>query len=248
MKANVIVFEIIAVAFFIATFILGRKVFGKSRCRAFLTGALLFSLAAETVAVAAGGKNFFWYEINSYFTHYTPTGYLLWLGLVPAAACMIWALIAAFSYISVFTLMEKSSLWKKASVSGLVAVFFQLLIQPVAVTNHWWTWNMKSFYFLDVPVVLYVGTFIGTYVFTRIYHRTFVEGTDCTGLAALEKVSVRRWPVRSTQPLGELRWVQVLEVFSFRLAAGFLILTLCMAPFVLLFWAIANRGMIPLGW
>lgn len=248
MKANVIVFEISTILFFIAAFIGARLVLGKSRCRAFLTGAVFFSLAAETVAVALGGKNFFWYEIHSYYSHYTPTGFLLWFGLVPGAACLLMAMVLLFSYLSTFTLMEKSALWKKASAAGVVAVFFQLLIQPVAVTNHWWTWNMKSFYFLDVPVLLYLATFLGTYIFTRIYHRTFVEGADCTGLATLERLTVRRWPIMSMQPLGELRWIQVIQVFSFRLIAGFGILVASTAPFVLLFWAIANRGMIPLGW
>jgi hypothetical protein len=247
-KANVIVFEAITFIMFIAFYIGGRKAFGKSRNRAFLVGAILFSLAIETLTVLIGGKNYYWYSINSYYKHYPLGGYIIWLGLVPLAATLLWAMVAATSYLTAFTLMPRAKLWARSALAGGVAVVFQALIEPVAVTNHWWTWNLKSFYFLDVPLVALFGGFGAMFLFTYAFQTTLVNISDPGWLKKVEDATVRRWPVKSNKIAKNLNWTEQLEIFTFRLIVAFAIFAAYMAPFIAIFWAVANRGQIKSTW
>jgi len=244
----VIVFEAATFILFLVFYQGARRAMGRSRNRAFLLGAVLFSLAVETTAVLGGVKNFYWYSLNSYYKHYPLGGYIIWLGLVPLAACLLWYMVAASSYVASSTLMPKRSIWARAAVAGAIATGFYLLIEPVAVTNHWWTWNLKSFYIIDVPLLAWIGVFLTVFLFTAVYQLTMVEGKEMPLIQKLEDLSIKRWPMRSRKHTKNLGFHQLVGVFLFRLAIAFVAFCAVMAPFMIVLWVIANRGQIPPGW
>ena len=248
MKANVIVFEVTTFILFLAFYRGAHRALGRSRNRAFLVGAVFFSLAIESVAVAGGVKNFYWYSINSYYKTYPLGGYIVWLGVVPLAITLLWYIVTATSYLTATTLMPQSKPWVRSAVAGAVAVVFYMLIEPVAVTNHWWTWNVKSFYVIDVPLLSLVAVFGAVFLFTYVFRLTLVDMTDPKYLKKLEDSTLKRWPLKSQKLTKNLSWKQQLEIFAFRLFVSLAVFAAYVAPFVALFWAIANRGHVKPNW
>ncbi len=247
MRANVIVFEAVALILFIVMYQGGRRALGRSANRAFLVGAVMFSLAVETAAVLGGIKNYYWYSLNSYYKHYPLGGYIIWLGLVPLAAVALWYMVALTSYLSGSMLGRKSGSLIKSGFAGLTAVLFYALIEPVAVTNHWWTWNVKSFYVIDVPLLALLGVFASVFLFTLTYRATIAEPTDPKHLKKLEDATVKRL-LKSKKLTKNLDWEQQLWIYAFRLVATFIAFAAVMAPVVFVFWLVANRGHIVPGW
>jgi hypothetical protein len=247
-KANVIVFEVITFVLFLVFYQGASRALGRSRNRAFLLGAVFYSLVIESAAVALGVKNFYWYSINSYYKTYPLGGYIVWLGVVPLAAALLWYMVAATSYLTATTLMPQSKLWVRSAIAGAVAVLFYMLIEPVAVTNHWWTWNLKSFYLIDVPLLALAAVFGAAFLFTYVFRLTLVDTADPKLLKKLEDVTIRRWPLKSRKLTKNLNWKQQFGVFTFRLVVSLVVFAAYIAPFVVLFWAIANRGHIKPGW
>jgi hypothetical protein len=247
-KANVIVFEVTTFILFLVFYQGAHRALGRSRNRAFLVGAVFYSVVVESLAVAFGVKNFYWYSINSYYKTYPLGGYIVWLGVVPLAAALLFYMVAASSYMTAFTLLPRSKLWLRSLVAGGVAFLFYMLIEPVAVTNHWWTWNLKSFYLLDVALLGLVAVFGAVFLFTYVFHMTLVDMHDPKTLKKIEDATVRRWPVRSKKLTKNLNWTQQLEVFGFRLVASLVVFGAFIAPFMVIFWAVANRGQIKPGW
>ena len=248
MKANVIVFEAAVFILFLAFYYGARRSLGKRRNWMFLLGYVLFSLAIETVAVLTGVMNFFWYAQNDYFKHYPLGGHIIWLGLVPLVSLLLFYMVTATSYLATNALVKKRGVWVKSAVTGGIALVFYLLIEPIAVTNHWWTWNLKSFYLIDVPVIAWLGTFVAVFLFSAAYRLTITEKADIKPFAAIENMTIKRWPIKSKKLTKNLTWVQLEGIFLFRLAACFVVFCAAMAPLVAAFWAIANRGQIPPGW
>jgi len=168
MKANVIVFDasmlILGVVFYYGM----KRALGKSRGRAFIVGALSFALAIETLAVLCGVVNFYWYSINGYYKHYPLGGYIVWLGLVPLAVMLLFYIVSAASYVMATWVYRKQNIWARSAVAGVIAFLFYLMIEPVAVTNHWWTWNAKSFYVIDIPLFAWLGVFAAVFLFTLL--------------------------------------------------------------------------------
>lgn len=248
MKANVIVFEVTTFIIFLVFYQGAHRALGRSRNRAFLIGSVFYSLAVESLAVGFGVKNFYWYSINSYYKTYPLGGYIVWLGVVPLAATLLFYMVAASSYMTAFTLMSRSKLWLRSLVAGAVAFLFYMLIEPVAVTNHWWTWNLKSFYVLDVALLGLIAVFGAVFLFTYVFHMTLVDMDDPKALKKIEDSTIKRWPLKSNKITKNLNWKQQLEVFGFRLVASLVVFGAFIAPFMALFWAFANRGQIKPGW
>lgn len=248
MKANVIVFEAATFILFLVFYHGACRVLGRSRNRAFLVGAVLFSLAIQTAAVLGGVENFYWYSLNSYYKHYPLGGYIIWLGLVPLASVLLWYMVAAVSYISSDLLMKNGKPWAKGAVAGAIAVGFYLLIEPIAVTNHWWTWNLKSFYIFDVPLVAWIGIFASVFLFSYVFRLTIVDKKEIPVIGKLEDASIKRWPMKSKKITKNLSFRQLTSVFLFRLAMAFVAFGVVMAPVLAVLWAVANRGQIPPGW
>ena len=248
MKANVIVFEAAVFILFLAFYYGARRTLGKRRNWVLLLGATLFSLAIETVAVLAGVMNFFWYAENDYYTHYPLGGHIIWLGLVPLTSLLLWYMVTATSYLAANALVKKRGVWVRSAVTAGIALVFYLVIEPIAVTNHWWTWNLKSFYLIDVPLIAWLGTFIAVFLFSAAYRLTIVEKADIKRFTAIENNTVKRWPIKSKKLTKNLTWVQLEGVFLFRLSACFVLFCAAMAPLIAFLWAIANRGQIPPGW
>jgi uncharacterized membrane protein len=247
-KANVIVFEVITFVVFVVFFQGAHRALGRSRNRAFLVGAVIYSLVIESVAVALGVKNFYWYSINSYYKTYPLGGYIVWLGVVPLAATLLWYIVTATSYLTATTLKPQSKPWVRSAIAGTVAVVFYMLIEPIAVTNHWWTWNAKSFYVIDVPLLALVAVFGTVFLFTYVFRLTLVDMNDPKFLKKLEDITIRRWPLKSKKLTKNLSWKQQLEIFTFRLCVSLVVFAAFIAPFVALFLAIANRGHIKPNW
>lgn len=247
MKANVIVFEAAAFILFLAFYQGMKRALGKSRGRAFLLGAVLFSLAIETAAAWGGVKNFYWYSINGWFKHYPLGGYIIWLGLVPLAATLLWYMVAGISYLAATTFMAKRGVWAKSSTAGVIAVGFYLIVEPIAVTNHWWTWNVKSFYLIDVPALAWIGVFISVFLFVAAYQLTVMELKDLGPLQRLEDKTVKRL-LKTKQPTTKLNWYQLQSVFLARLVVSLAVFAALIAPVMAVLWLVANRGHIPPGW
>jgi hypothetical protein len=248
MNANVIVFEAIIFLFFLVFYHGAGRAMGKSRNRAFLLGAALLALAIENAAVLGGVKNFYWYAANDYYHHYPLGGYVIWLGLVPLAAVLLWYVVTASAYLTVTTLMPGGKWYSRSAAAGAIAVAFYMLIEPIAVTNHWWTWNVKSFYVLDVPLLALFAVFVSVFVFVSNYYLTITETRDIKALVSLEKRTVRRWTVRSKEAAGNLKWCQLRALFLFRLIPCLFVFAVVIAPVMLLLWLVANRGQIPPAW
>lgn len=248
MKANVIVFEasiLILTPFFYAG---TKRYLGRSRSRVFLLGSVLFSLAIETGAVLGGVKNFYWYSLNSYYKHYPLGGYIIWLGLVPLAACLLFYMICASSYMAGALLAPRKGAYAQSAIAGLISVIGYLMIEPVAVTNHWWTWNVKSFYLLDFPVLTLVGVFLAVFLFTITYQITIMELGDFKILSKFEEKTIKRWPIKSSKSTHNLSWIQLIEVFTFRCIAALAVFSASIAPIMVLLWVFANRAHIKPGW
>jgi len=248
MKANVIVFEAAVFILFLAFYYGMRRTLGKRRNWVFLLGAVLFSLAIETASVLGGVKNFFWYAQNDYYKHYPMGGHIIWLGLVPIVSLLLWYMVTATSYLAAQALAKKRGVWPKSALAGIIALTFYLIIEPIAVTNHWWTWNVKSFYLIDVPLITLLGTFIAAFLFCAAYRLTIMDRADIGPLAVIENKTIKRWPIKSRKLTGNLTWVQLEGVFFFRLFGCFVVFCAAMAPIMALLWAVANRGQIPPGW
>lgn len=248
MKANVIVFElstfILAIVFYLGMM----RALGRSRSRAMFIGAVLFSLAIETISVLGGFKNFYWYATNDYYKHYPLGGYIIWLGVVPLAVALLFYMVCATSYLASRSLVRRGGLWARSAVAGAVGLGFYLMIQPVAVTNHWWVWNAKSFYVIDIPVFAMVAAFLSVGLFTAAFQLTIVDRSDPKPLLRLEDSTIKRWPLKCRQPSADLRWSHLVSVFLFRLLIALFALLVVMAPVIVLLWAVANRGHIPPGW
>ncbi len=248
MKANVIVFEVSTFILFLAFYRGAKMALGRSRSRGLLGGAVLFSLVAESFAVGLGVKNFYWYSINSYYKTYPLGGYIIWVGVVPLAAALLWYMVATTSYLSAATLFRGKNIWARSAAAGGFAVLFYALIEPVAVTNHWWTWNAKTFYVIDVPLIMLFAVFGGAFLLSVVFDLTLVEGADPPWLKKVEDPTIRRWPLKSKKLTKNLSWPQQLAVFAFRLAAAFVVFAAYMGAVTAIFWAVANRGQIPPGW
>ena len=248
MKANVIVFETAVFILFLTIYYGARRAMGKRRNWVFLLGAVLFSLAIETASVLGGVKNFFWYAQNDYYKHYPMGGHVIWLGLVPLVSLLLWYMVTATSYLAADVLIKKRGVWLKSAVAGGIALVFYLVIEPIAVTNHWWTWNVKSFYLIDVPLIAWLGTFIAVFLFSAVYRLTIMDKADIAPLNAIENRTLKTWPMKSKKLTKDLTWIQLEGIFLFRLLACFVLFSAAMAPIMALFWAIANRGQIPPGW
>ncbi|MHB8894235.1 MAG: hypothetical protein ACYC99_03535 [Candidatus Geothermincolia bacterium] len=248
MNANVIVFEAAIFILFLIFYNGGSRAMGKGRHRGFFLGALLFSLAFQTIAVWGGGMNFYWYSVNAYYKHYPLGGYIVWLGLVPLAACLMWYMIAATSQILSALFMPKAKLWSRAAVSGAIAVGFYLLVLPVAVTNHWVTFTMKSFYVFDIPLVALFAIFGSVFLFNAVYELTVLEQKDTKALKKIEDKTIKRLAFKSNRYAKNLTWAQLEWLFLFRLALTLVAFAVYMVPVVVIFWAVANRGAIPPGW
>ncbi|MBN2168240.1 MAG: carotenoid biosynthesis protein [Actinobacteria bacterium] len=248
MKANVIVFEA-AILIFSVVFYQGAKLLmGRKRNLVFLLGAVCFSLLVETIAVIGGAKNFYWYAINNYYSHYPLGGYIIWLGLVPLAYCLLWYIVAMTSYIAATTFLPRAKSYLSCLLAGGIAVAFYLMIEPIGVINHWWTWNLKSFYLIDVPLAALISVFLGVFVFTWLYHATIFEKREIGAVSWIEKNTIKRWPLNTKILTKNLDWDDLQTVFFFRLGFGVLAYSAIIAPFIVLFWAIANRGHIVPGW
>ncbi len=248
MRANVIVFEVVTFVLFLVFYQGGRRALGRSRNRAFLGGAVAYSLVIETFAVAFGVKNFYWYSINGYYKTYPLGGYIVWLGVVPLAAALLFYMVSMTSYLAASTLLPRKSTWARSSVAGAVAVAMYALIEPVAVTNHWWTWNLKSFFVIDVPLLALIAVFGAVFLYGAVFDLTLVQYSDPGLLKKLEDPTIRRWPIKSKKLTKNLVFRQQLEVFGFRLAVSLLAFAVFIAPFMALLWAVANRGQIEPGW
>lgn len=248
MKANVIVFEVITFALFLVFYQGARRALGRSRNRAFFAGAIAFSLVVESSAVALGMKNFYWYSINGYYQTYPLGGYIVWLGVVPLAASLLFYMVAATSYMAASTLMPRRSIWARSAVAGAYAVVIYALVEPVAVTNHWWTWTAKTFYVIDVPVLGLLAVFGAAFLLSAVFDITVVQFAEPKLLKKLEDATIRRWPVRSKKLLKNLNWAEQLEVFGFRLLISLVVFAAYIAPLTAALWALANRGHIPPGW
>lgn len=248
MKANVIVFEVSVFMLSLAFYLGARHALGRSRNRALLGGAVALSLVIESFAVGLGIKNFYWYSINNYYQTYPLGGYIVWLGVVPLAAALLWYTVAGASYLAAGTLLREKSVWVRSAAAGGFAVLFYALIEPVAVTNHWWTWNARTFYVIDVPLVGLFAVFGAAFLLSVVFDLTIVSGADPGWVKKLEEPTIRRWPLKSKKLTKNLSWPQQLVVFAFRLAAALVVFAAYMAPLVALFWAIANRGHIKPGW
>jgi len=248
MKANVIVFELSIFVLSIAFYLGMKRALGKSRGRMLFAGAVLFSLSFETILTVGGLKNFYWYAANDYFSHYPLGGYTIWLGVVPLAAALLFYMVCATSYLASRHMVRKGGAWKRCAVAGTTGLLFYAMIEPVAVTNHWWAWNAKSFYVIDVPVFAWCIPLLAVALFTAAYQATIVDRSDPPRLRRLEAATVRRWPLRCDKPAAELRWSLLEGLFLFRLLAALVVLSAVMAPVVAALWAVANRGHIPPGW
>lgn len=248
MKANVIVFEISIFVLSIVFYVGIKRTLGKSRGRALFIGAVLFSLAIETISVWGGLKNFYWYATNDYYKHYPLGGYIIWLGIVPLAAALLFYMVSVISYLASKYMVRKGNLWARSAVAGAVGLAFYMMIEPVAVTNHWWAWNAQSFYLIDVPLFAWVAAFLGVFLLTAAYQLTIVDRADPRPLKNLEDRTIKRWPLKCRQPSTELRWSLLEGVFLFRLLLALAVFAVVMAPVVALLWAVANRGHIPPGW
>lgn len=248
MKAGVIVFEATVFILFIVFYQGGSRAMGKSRHRGYFVGSLLFSLAIQTTAVLIGGMNYYWYSLNAYYKHYPLGGYVIWLGLVPLAVCLLWYMIAATSQILSALFMPRAKVASRAAVSGAIAVGFYLLVLPVAVTNHWWTFNLRSFYVVDIPLVALFAVFGSVFLFNAIYEMTILEQRDTKLLKKIEDKTVKRIAFKSNKYAKNLNWSQLEWLFLSRLVLAFVAFAIYMTPIVVIFWAIANRGQIPPGW
>jgi len=248
MKANVIVFEASVFVFFIIFYLGARRAMGKSRSQAFLLGAVLFSLLTETAAVLGGVKNFYWYALSDYYHHYPLGGYAIWLGVVPLAAVLLWYIVAASSYLTATTLMPNGKWYSRSAVAGVIAVVFYMLIEPIAVTNHWWTWNVKSFYVIDVPLLVLFAVFFSVFLLLANYYLTIAGMRDIKTLGSLEKMTVRRWPIDSKEAAKNLKWSHLQSLFLFRMIPCMVAFAIAIAPVMLILWLLANRGQIPPGW
>ena len=247
MKANVIVFEAAVFIFFLFFYHGSSRAMGKSRNRAFFAGALLYSLAIQTAAVWGGVMNFYWYQQNTYYKHYPLGGYIIWLGLVPLAACLLWYMIAALSQMLSTVLATKANVWVKSTIAGAIAMGFYALVEPIAITNHWWTWNLKSFYIIDIPLVALFAVFASVFLFNAVYTLTVLEAKDQKNLKKFEDRTVKKLLKTNRHP-ANLSWRQLEWLFLYRLLLSLVVFAAFIAPVIAIFWAVANRGQIPPGW
>lgn len=248
MTANVIVFEVATIIFFFFFYAGANRALGKRRNRVFLVGSLLFSLVIENIAVLLGCNNFYWYSLNNYFKHYPLGGYIFWAGLVPVAVLLLFYMVSVTSFLAACSLVEEKRVIATSSVAGAIAMGFALLIEPVATTNHWWTWNLKTFYVFDIPLVVIVGVFISIFLFTATFNLTLVSGRDPAVLKGIEKSTIRKWIIKSDRATIDLDFDQLLWIFLFRLFFALVAFAVCITPFAFGFWLIANRAHIPPGW
>jgi len=248
-RANVIVFEVTTVLLFIAFYEGARRAMGKRRARTFLLGAAAFALVIETVAVLTGLMNFYWYSTNIYYKSYVPTGYLFWLGVVPLAPVLLFAMVCAMSYLAAAWILAGRRLYARCLLAGGIAAVFYLMIEPIAVVNRWWVWQARSFYVLDFPLFAPIAVLLATFGFTLVFHYTIMERKDPKLVASLERKTVKKWPIKYREAATHtLNWHQLGLLFLFRAAAVLVAFFVAITPFIILFWAVANRAQVISNW
>lgn len=57
----------------------------------------------------------------------------------------------------------------RSMLAGAIAVSLDLLIDPVAVENSWWVWQINNIYILGVPLGNYIGWFLMIFFFTFFF-------------------------------------------------------------------------------
>ncbi|PKQ28088.1 MAG: hypothetical protein CVT63_04625 [Candidatus Anoxymicrobium japonicum] len=248
MKANVILFEIMTFILFLVFYRASSRAMGKRRNRTFFAGAVLFSLAIQTAAVLGGIMNFYWYSINHYYKSYPLGGYTVWLGVTPLAACLLWYMVTAISQMVSTAIAREAKLISRSAFAGAIAVGFYTLIEPVAVTNHWWTWNLRSFYVIDIPLVALFAVFGSVFLFNMTYGMTVLEPEGHKFLKRFEGRIINRLLFKSDKHANYITFDQIQRLFFFRLFLALVAFSAFIAPVIVIFWAIANRGQIPPGW
>ena len=97
---------------------------------------------------------------------------------VPVAIGFAWVMVIATSHAIVHSFLLKSS-WLKATVGGLLAVVFDLVLDPVSfIVKSYWVWEESGYYY-DIPITNFTGWFITAFVLHLIIELFFkAQKTD----------------------------------------------------------------------
>lgn len=98
-----------------------------------------------------------------YYTHYFAPN----LFGVPIAIGFAWIMVIATSHAIVHSFRIQNS-WIRAVIGGLLAVAFDLVLDPVSYkVKEYWLWEESGFYY-DIPITNFIGWFLTAFILLKL--------------------------------------------------------------------------------
>lgn len=96
---------------------------------------------------------------------------------VPVAIGFAWIMVTATSHAIVHSFKLQNS-WIRATLGGLLAVAFDLVLDPVSYkVKEYWLWEESGVYY-DIPLTNFVGWFITAFVLLKIIDLFKIASSD----------------------------------------------------------------------
>lgn len=163
------------------------KRFGAWKALLFFAGSFLYTGLEENLWILGGylssqGIPFFMSGTligTTYYFNYFK--YFLWFGAVPVTTCVGWFFIAYGTFFiaeKVFNQWDATNtkdLIKLSAIAGLLAMNFDLMIDPFMVRNGSWMWVstlQENFYVLGIPLTNFIGWFLLIFLFSIYWTKT----------------------------------------------------------------------------
>jgi len=160
------------------------KLYGRKTGFAIILASVLWTTPIETLGVSSGD-----YTYLGYYHLLAPNypGYLLWVGLVPLWIGLGWFIVSLSSFMIFHeVLCPKKRALVCALFAGLLAVNVDLMIDPVASSNHLWIWIQPGLNLFGVPLYNFAGWFLMILFFDLIIYHTITGVRPIKPLAFLE--------------------------------------------------------------
>ncbi|NHI90884.1 MAG: carotenoid biosynthesis protein [Candidatus Lokiarchaeota archaeon] len=163
------------------------KRFGIWKAILFFAGSFLYTGLEENLWILGGylgsqGIPFFLsgtvIPTTYYFNYFK---YFLWFGAVPISVCLGWFFVAygtffiAEKVLNISDTPNTKDLVKASAIAGLLAMNFDLMIDPFMVRNGSWMWVstlQENFYVLGIPFTNFVGWFLLIFLFSIFWTKT----------------------------------------------------------------------------
>jgi len=169
--------DLIPIAMGAVCFYHAARTMGLYKTMMFLGGVFFFSGLVENAWILLG-RNHLLGLISAQLKDVTGTYFFtrgfFWWGEMPAAICVGWFFITYACVYMLDVLAPKANIWFRAAMAGLLAMDFDLWLDPVQVHPAWqsWTWvSNETIKILSIPFSNFAGWFLFVFLFSLAFDR-----------------------------------------------------------------------------